>query len=226
MEQGVITMQDIFLFERTGHLAEGRVEGVLPRHRHPPEVRPAAGAGRLHPGAGAVRTPGGGELRPAMAFAVATFVVCVAVILGVYWALIVRPEGRSSPRGHQPPRRVRSAGRRAASAGVATGSGSGSARCRCSKRCSSAHAGLHRRHRAAHPRSRTDDVRRRCSWHQLLACCRRRWLGDRHRRAGCLLAPAIMFASIGGLMPYLVVRHKRSQAPADLSRSSSPKPST
>jgi pilus assembly protein CpaF len=29
MEQGVITMQDIFLFERTGLAADGRVEGVF-----------------------------------------------------------------------------------------------------------------------------------------------------------------------------------------------------
>ena len=44
MEQGVITMQDIYLFERTGLQPDGRVQRRVPRHRHPAEVRAAAGA--------------------------------------------------------------------------------------------------------------------------------------------------------------------------------------
>ena len=44
MEQGVVTMQDIFLFERTGITADGRVDGVVPRHGHPAQVRAAARA--------------------------------------------------------------------------------------------------------------------------------------------------------------------------------------
>ena len=49
MEQGVITMQDIFLFERTGICRRRPRRGPLPRHRHPAEVRAAAGAGRASP---------------------------------------------------------------------------------------------------------------------------------------------------------------------------------
>ena len=50
MEGDVITMQDIFLFERTGIGADGKVHGTLPGHRHPPEVqrhwrRPASSCG-------------------------------------------------------------------------------------------------------------------------------------------------------------------------------------
>ena len=39
MEQDVITMQDIFLFERTGMNPEGKVRRPVPRHRRPAEVR-------------------------------------------------------------------------------------------------------------------------------------------------------------------------------------------
>ena len=39
MEQDVITMQDIFVFERTGLNPEGKVCGRVPGHRHPAEVQ-------------------------------------------------------------------------------------------------------------------------------------------------------------------------------------------
>ena len=39
MEQDVITMQDIFLFERTGMNPEGKVVGPVPRHRRAAQVR-------------------------------------------------------------------------------------------------------------------------------------------------------------------------------------------
>ncbi len=58
MEQGVITMQDIFVFERTGLTPEGRVR-ALPRHRDPAEVRPAVGTVRLQYGPRALRAPDG-----------------------------------------------------------------------------------------------------------------------------------------------------------------------
>ena len=46
MENDVITMQDIFVFERTGVVAERQGARPLPRHRHPAEVRGAPGGGR------------------------------------------------------------------------------------------------------------------------------------------------------------------------------------
>ena len=39
MEQDVITMQDIFLFERTGLNPRGQGDRAVPGHRHPAEVR-------------------------------------------------------------------------------------------------------------------------------------------------------------------------------------------
>ena len=38
MEQDIITLQDIFLFEKTGITEDGKVHGPLPRHRHPAQV--------------------------------------------------------------------------------------------------------------------------------------------------------------------------------------------
>ncbi len=38
MEQDMITLQDIFLFEKTGLTEQRQGEGPLPRHRHPPQV--------------------------------------------------------------------------------------------------------------------------------------------------------------------------------------------
>ena len=35
MEQDVITMQEIFAFQKTGIAPDGRVVGHVPRHRHP-----------------------------------------------------------------------------------------------------------------------------------------------------------------------------------------------
>ena len=46
MEGDVITMQDIFVFERTGIGPEGKVMRPVPRHRHPAEVQRAHGGGR------------------------------------------------------------------------------------------------------------------------------------------------------------------------------------
>ena len=42
MEGDVITMQDIFVFERTGIGPDGKVRGPIPRDRHPAEVQRAA----------------------------------------------------------------------------------------------------------------------------------------------------------------------------------------
>ncbi len=42
MEGDVITMQDIFVFERTGIGPDGKVAGPVPRDRHPAEVQRAA----------------------------------------------------------------------------------------------------------------------------------------------------------------------------------------
>ena len=46
MEGDVITMQDIFLFERTGIGRRRQGAGPLPGHRHPAEVQRSAGRGR------------------------------------------------------------------------------------------------------------------------------------------------------------------------------------
>ena len=42
MEQDIITLQDIFLFEKTGHLGSRQGARPFPRHRHPAQVLRAA----------------------------------------------------------------------------------------------------------------------------------------------------------------------------------------
>ncbi len=56
MEGEVITMQDIFLFERTGIGRRRQGAGTLPGHRHPAEVQRQAGGGWHQAGRGHVRT--------------------------------------------------------------------------------------------------------------------------------------------------------------------------
>ncbi len=104
MEQGVITMQDIFLFERTGIVAEGRVEG----HFRATGIRPKcaqqlAQAGFTH-GARAVRAPAGGAARgtpwsspspPSRSASASSW--------ALYWALIVRPESEQAQSRHLAP---------------------------------------------------------------------------------------------------------------------------
>ena len=48
MEQGVITMQDIFLFERTGMGADGRVEGLFRATGIRPKCSPQLAQGGFH----------------------------------------------------------------------------------------------------------------------------------------------------------------------------------
>ena len=60
MEQDIITLQDIFLFEKTGITEIGQSAGPLPRHRHPAQVlRPAEGV--RHRAAHADVPDGGGD---------------------------------------------------------------------------------------------------------------------------------------------------------------------
>ena len=55
MEGDVITMQDIFVFERTGLTPGRQGERPVPGHRHPAEVQRAARRGRRPPAGGHVR---------------------------------------------------------------------------------------------------------------------------------------------------------------------------
>jgi hypothetical protein len=56
MEGDVITMQEIFAFEKTGLTRDGKVTGAVPRHRHPAEVQRAARLVRRDLADGYVRT--------------------------------------------------------------------------------------------------------------------------------------------------------------------------
>ena len=47
MEGDMISMQDIFVFDRTGIDESGKVRGMFSRHRHPAQVRRPAGHRRL-----------------------------------------------------------------------------------------------------------------------------------------------------------------------------------
>ena len=48
MEQDIITLQDIFLFEKTGIAESGKVLGRFPGHRHPAQILRAAQVLRHH----------------------------------------------------------------------------------------------------------------------------------------------------------------------------------
>ena len=60
MEQDIITLQDIFLFEKTGITEIGQGAGTLPRHRHPAEVLRSP-EGLRHHAADADVPDGGGD---------------------------------------------------------------------------------------------------------------------------------------------------------------------
>ena len=59
MEQDMITLQDIFVFEKTGITEAGKVHGPLPGHRHPAQVLRAAEGVRHHAAAADVPDRGG-----------------------------------------------------------------------------------------------------------------------------------------------------------------------
>ncbi len=60
MEQDTITMQDIYLFDRTGLLAGRQGQRRVSRHRHQAQMCAGPGERRFCDAAGNVRTPGGG----------------------------------------------------------------------------------------------------------------------------------------------------------------------
>ena len=62
MEGDIITMQDIFLFERTGIGEDGKVCGRFRATGIRPQMRRAAGRGRAPPAGGDVRTRQGRRL--------------------------------------------------------------------------------------------------------------------------------------------------------------------
>ena len=91
MEGDIITMQDIFVFERTG-IGPGR-EGdrPVPRDRHPSEVQRDGSP----PPACRCRWTCSNTSRPwpeehVMIIVVVTFVVILALIIGAYWLFVVR----------------------------------------------------------------------------------------------------------------------------------------
>ena len=84
MEQDVITMQEIFVFEKTGIDAGRQGDRAVPRHRHPAEVRRGAGHAGLPAADGHVRAPCSrsaatrhGWRQRMMHSASLTFVVCL-----------------------------------------------------------------------------------------------------------------------------------------------------
>ena len=86
MEQDIITLQDIFLFEKTGITEAGKSAGPFPRHRHPAQVLRTAEGLRHHPAAAAVPDRGGDQLMPAgiaVAFVVVFALILLAVSVGV-----------------------------------------------------------------------------------------------------------------------------------------------
>ena len=108
MEQDVITMQEIFRFERTGLTREGKVTGGS---APPASGRNARSGSR--PWACVYRRTCSSTFiwwpeRIDMVFAFATFGLVLGIILGVYWLLVVRPETarsrRWSPVSVGPPR--------------------------------------------------------------------------------------------------------------------------
>ena len=60
MEQDVITMQDIYLFDRTGVTPDGQVTGVFRATGIRPKCAQQLATGRLSHAAGDVRAPAGG----------------------------------------------------------------------------------------------------------------------------------------------------------------------
>ena len=90
MEQDVITMQDIFLFDRTGLLAGRQGERRVSRHRHPAQVRAAAGERRVCHAAGDVRTPRWWWLAMT-SWLSARSSIALVMVLASYWLFVVRP---------------------------------------------------------------------------------------------------------------------------------------
>ena len=110
MEQDVITMQDIFLFERTG-LHAGR-PGQRACSRPPASGRSARSS---WPAAGFTMSPemfehrhgGGSRGADVMTFAVRDVRrSSLGVIFGAYWLLILRPESGRAVDGGRPPARA------------------------------------------------------------------------------------------------------------------------
>ena len=96
MEGDVITMQDIFVFERTGINAAGPGDRTIPRDRHPAEgERAPRGGGHSAAGASCSSTcRSSSRSRSAVWIVAAVFVGVVAIVLGAYWLLVVRQEER------------------------------------------------------------------------------------------------------------------------------------
>ena len=82
MEQDVITMQDIFLFERTGLNREGKVVGPVPGDRRPAQVRGAADDDGHSSADRHVRARAGGCVRGAAMVFAFTFVLVLGIIVG------------------------------------------------------------------------------------------------------------------------------------------------
>ena len=93
MEGDVITMQDIFLFEKTGVNQDGKVHGPLPRDRHPAEGQRAARRRRHAAAGGHVRARAAGAVgRSRMLIPLLVFGGVVAIVLGAYYLFVVRDE--------------------------------------------------------------------------------------------------------------------------------------
>jgi hypothetical protein len=86
MEQDIITLQDIFLFEKTGIAESGKGHRAVSRHRHPPPLLRAPQSVRHQPAAPTVPDGGGDQLMPAgviVSFVVVFALTMLAVSMGL-----------------------------------------------------------------------------------------------------------------------------------------------
>ena len=86
MEQDIITLQDIFLFEKTGITRRRQGAGPLPRHRYPSQVLRSSEGLRHHASAAALPDRSGDQLMPVgviVSFAVLFALILLAVSAGL-----------------------------------------------------------------------------------------------------------------------------------------------
>ena len=96
MEQEVITMQDIFLFERAGLREDGKVIGRFRATGVRPKCHDQlASIGHVLPmDMFEHEKPSPDSMSPLLLVTVGGFAIIMLVVLGVYWALVVRPESK------------------------------------------------------------------------------------------------------------------------------------
>ncbi len=99
MEQDVITMQDIFLFERTGSTRKARSSAASARpacgRSAPRSSRRWASGCRSTCSSTCSRSP---ERSDVMPFIVGTFVLVLGIVYGLYWVFVEREDAESSRR--------------------------------------------------------------------------------------------------------------------------------